>query len=63
MFNTDAAFEAFHVLQKHLDCLLDLAGDIDGNPKLNKKAGRSWDQLKEMGDAYGLQAKEEVNKT
>jgi hypothetical protein len=67
-FNTDTAFQAFHVLQKHLDRLLDLAGDVgedllDNHPKLKEKVGGSWDQLKQMGDAYGPQAKEEVNKT
>lgn len=67
-FNADTAFQAFHVLQKHLDRLLDLAGDVgedllDNHPTLKEKVGGSWDQLKQMGDAYGPQAKEEVNKT
>lgn len=67
-FNSDTAFAAFHVLQKHLDRLLDLAGDasediLDNHPKIKEKLGGSFDQLKQMGDAYGPQAKEEVNKT
>ncbi|KAF3401969.1 hypothetical protein F1880_009813 [Penicillium rolfsii] len=67
-FNTDTAFAAFNVLQKHLDRLLDLAGDVgedilDNHPKVKEKLGGSLDQLKQMGDAYGPQAKEEVNKT
>lgn len=67
-FDTNTTFEAFHILQKHLDRLLDLAGDVgedilDNHPKLKEKLGGSFDQLKQMGDAYGPQAKEEVNKT
>ncbi|EPS26421.1 hypothetical protein PDE_01357 [Penicillium oxalicum 114-2] len=67
-FDSDTAFSAFHVLQKHLDRLLDLAGDVgdqllDNHPKVKEKIGGSYEQLKEMGEAYGPQAKEEVNKT
>ncbi|KAJ5433457.1 uncharacterized protein N7458_012613 [Penicillium daleae] len=67
-FDTNTAFEAFYVLQKHLDRLLDLAGDVgedilDNHPKVKEKLGGSFDQLKQMGDAYGPQAKEEVTKT
>ncbi|KAJ6099885.1 hypothetical protein N7467_001420 [Penicillium canescens] len=48
--------------------LFDLAGDaaenvLNDHPQLKEKVGGSFDQLKEMGDAYGPQAKEEVNKT
>jgi hypothetical protein len=65
---TDAAFETFRILKKHLDRLLDLAGDagediLNNHPQLKEKVGGSFDQLKEMADAYGPQAKEEVNKT
>ncbi|KAL2795146.1 hypothetical protein BJX66DRAFT_302332 [Aspergillus keveii] len=66
--NMDTAFQALQILQKHLNRLLDLSGDaaediLDNHPKLKEKVGGSWDQLKEMGDAYGPQAKEEVNRT
>ncbi|KAL4925253.1 uncharacterized protein BDV17DRAFT_187966 [Aspergillus undulatus] len=66
--NVDTAFQALSILQKHLNRLLDLSGDaaediLNNHPKLKEKVGGSWDQLKEMGDAYGPQAKEEVNKT
>ncbi|KAL5334000.1 hypothetical protein BJX70DRAFT_379521 [Aspergillus crustosus] len=66
--NADTAFQALHILQKHLNRLLDLSGDaaediLDNHPQIKEKVGGSWDQLKELGDAYGPQAKEEVNKT
>ncbi|KAL4790552.1 hypothetical protein BDV19DRAFT_372093 [Aspergillus venezuelensis] len=66
--NADTAFQAIGILQKALSRLLDLSGDaaediLNNHPKLKEKVGGSWDQLKEMGDAYGPQAKEEVNKT
>ncbi|KAL4875113.1 hypothetical protein BJY04DRAFT_202622 [Aspergillus karnatakaensis] len=66
--NADTAFQALHILQKHLNRLLDLSGDaasdiLENHPQLKEKVGGSWDQLKEMGDAYGPQAKEEVNRT
>ncbi|KAJ6030470.1 uncharacterized protein N7446_000467 [Penicillium canescens] len=53
---------------KHAKQLFDLAGDaaenvLNDHPQLKEKVGGSFDQLKEMGDAYGPQAKEEVNKT
>ncbi|KAJ5198568.1 uncharacterized protein N7498_007685 [Penicillium cinerascens] len=67
-FDTETAFEAFHVLQKHLNRLFDLAGDVgedilNNHPQLKEKVGGSFDQLKKMGDAYGPRAKEEANKT
>ncbi|KAL3476706.1 hypothetical protein BJX99DRAFT_138530 [Aspergillus californicus] len=66
--NVDTAFQALQILQKHMNRLLDLSGDaagdiLDNHPKLKEKLGGSFDQLKEMGDAYGPQAKDEVNKT
>ncbi|CEL03704.1 hypothetical protein ASPCAL04850 [Aspergillus calidoustus] len=66
--NMDTAFQALQILQKHLNRLLDLSADaaddiLNNHPKLKEKIGGSWDQLKEMGEAYGPQAKEEVNKT
>ncbi|KAL4901994.1 hypothetical protein BDW74DRAFT_66554 [Aspergillus multicolor] len=66
--NADTAFSAMSILQKHLNRLLDLGGDaaediLNNHPQLKEKVGGSIDQLKELGDAYGPQAKEEVNKT
>ncbi|KAJ5482629.1 hypothetical protein N7475_001441 [Penicillium sp. IBT 31633x] len=66
--NTTSASKALSILQKHTKHLFDLAGDaaenvLDNHPQLKEKIGGSYDQLKQMGDAYGPQAKEEVNKT
>ncbi|OGE53861.1 hypothetical protein PENARI_c007G12332 [Penicillium arizonense] len=66
--NMASASRALGVIQKHAKQLFDLAGDaaenvLDNHPQLKEKVGGSFDQLKEMGDAYGPQAKEEVNKT
>ncbi|KAJ5633299.1 hypothetical protein N7490_009638 [Penicillium lividum] len=66
--NIDSASKTLSVLQKYLKQLFDLAGDaaenvLDGHPALKEKIGGSFDQLKEMGDAYGPQAKEEINRT
>ncbi|CAG7953602.1 unnamed protein product [Penicillium salamii] len=63
-----SAAAALQILQKHSKKLFELAGDAAGNllenhPKLKEKIGGSYDQLKEMGDAYGPKAKEEVNRT
>ncbi|KAJ5747483.1 uncharacterized protein N7511_009179 [Penicillium nucicola] len=66
--NMDSAFKAMSVLQKHLKQLYDIAGDaaenvLDNHPQIKDKIGGSFGQLKELGDAYGPQAKEEVNRT
>jgi len=66
--STETAFKAWDVLQKHLNRLFNLAGDaaddiLENHPKLKETVGGSFDQLKQMGEAYGPQAKEEVNKT
>ncbi|KAJ5666886.1 hypothetical protein N7462_011295 [Penicillium macrosclerotiorum] len=67
-FDTDTAFKTFHILQKYLDRLLEISGEsvedvLDNHPQLKEKIGGSFDQLKKLGDTYGPQAKEEVNKT
>ncbi|KAJ6003499.1 hypothetical protein N7451_006046 [Penicillium sp. IBT 35674x] len=66
--NTDSAAKALGVLQKHAKQLFDLAGDaaenvLDNHPEIKEKVGGSFDRLKEMGDTYGPEAKEEVNRT
>ena len=66
--NVDTAFKAWEVLQKYFNQLFELSGDaaediLNNHPQLKEKVGGSFDQLKQMGDAYGPQAKEEVNKT
>jgi hypothetical protein len=64
----DSASKAMVVLQKHVKQLYDLAGDaaenvLDNHPQLKEKFGSGFNQLKELGDAYGPQAKEEVDRT
>ncbi|KAJ5320052.1 hypothetical protein PENANT_c025G05382 [Penicillium antarcticum] len=66
--NIDSASKALVVLQTHVKQLYDLAGDaaenvLDNHPQLKEKFGGGIDQLKELGDAYGPQAKEEVDRT
>lgn len=66
--NVDTAAQLARALQKYLDRLLELGGDVaedilDQHPQLKDKVGGSFEQLKQMGDAYGPQAKEEVDKT
>ncbi|OKL58325.1 hypothetical protein UA08_06399 [Talaromyces atroroseus] len=67
-FNTASATKALQILQKNVGRLFDLAGNaaeniLDNNPQLKEKVGGSFDQLKQMGDTYGPQATEEVNRT
>ncbi|KAJ5382972.1 hypothetical protein N7517_000883 [Penicillium concentricum] len=64
----DSASKALNVLQKYLKQLFELAGDatenvLNNHPGLKEKVGGSFDQLKEMGDAHGPQAKEELTRT
>lgn len=56
------------ILQEHFKRLYELAGEsasdiLDNHPEIKEKVGGSLDQLKEMGNAYGPQAKEEVDRT
>ncbi|KAJ5145154.1 hypothetical protein N7448_002546 [Penicillium atrosanguineum] len=67
-FTTASASKGLQVLQKHSKRLFDLAGDaaenvLSNHPQLKEKVGGSYDQLKQMGDAYGPKAKEEVDQT
>ncbi|KAF5016554.1 hypothetical protein F66182_11729, partial [Fusarium sp. NRRL 66182] len=67
-FNTSSASKAAQALQKYMSQLFDLAGDaasdvLKNHPQLKEKVGGSYDQLKQMGDAYGPEAKEEVDMT
>ena len=66
--SAETAFTAWNVLQKYLNRLFELSGDamddiLDNHPQIKEKVGGSFDQLKQMGEQYGPQAKEEVNKT
>ena len=62
------AKKAWDILQKHLKRIGDLAGDaasdiINNHPVLKEKVGGNIDQLKQMGDKYGPEAKKQVDET
>ncbi|MCJ1485458.1 hypothetical protein MMC06_005632 [Schaereria dolodes] len=64
----DTAQEAWKILQKHLKRVGDLAGDaasdiLNNHPELKEKVGGNLDQLKQMGDKYGPEAKKQVDQT
>ena len=63
-----AAQKAWDILQKHLERIGDLAGDvaqdiINNHPHLKDKVGRDLNQLKQMGEKYGPEAKKQVDET
>ncbi len=63
-----AAKKAWDILQKHLQRIGDLAGDaatdiVNNHPALKDKVGGNMDQLKQMGDKYGPEAKKQVDET
>ena len=60
--------KAWDILQKHSKRIADFAGDaasdiIDNHPALKEKVGKNLDQLKQMGDKYGPEAKKQVDET
>ncbi|KAJ5697129.1 hypothetical protein N7488_010813 [Penicillium malachiteum] len=64
----DSASKALIILQNHVKRLYDLAGDAAENvlrnhPQLEEKFGDGFKQVKEMGETYGPQAKEEADRT
>jgi len=66
--NVQTAQQAWDVMQKHIKRIMDLAGDAAGDilnnhPDLKQKVGGNIDQLKELGDKYGPEAKKQVNET
>ena len=63
-----SAQKAWDILQKHLQRIGELAGDaasdiVNNHPALKEKVGGNLDQLKQMGDKYGPQAKKQVDET
>ncbi|KAE8147106.1 hypothetical protein BDV25DRAFT_161067 [Aspergillus avenaceus] len=67
-FDVNTAIKIRDVLERHFGRLYELAGDsaeeiLGNHPELKEKVGGSFDRLKEMGEAYGPQAQEEVDKT
>lgn len=64
--NLDAANEAYNVLSKHLQRLLELSRDaaqdiLENHPQLKEKLGGSAEQLKQLGDRVGPEAKKEID--
>lgn len=64
----ETAQKAWDILQKHLKKIGELAGDaaqdiLNNHPELKEKVGGNLDQLKQMGDKYGPEAKKQVDKT
>jgi hypothetical protein len=63
-----AAGKAWEVLQKHMERLGQLTSDATGDmlqnhPELKEKVGGNLDQLKQMGEQYGPEAKKQVDET
>ena len=66
--SVETAQAAWEILQKHLRRVGDLAADsaqeiMNNHPALKEKVGGNIDQLKQLGDKYGPEAKREVDKT
>ncbi|OCL04441.1 hypothetical protein AOQ84DRAFT_324440 [Glonium stellatum] len=62
------AQEAWDVIQTHMKRIFELAGDaasdiVNNHPELKSKVGGSLDQLKQMGEQYGPEAKKQVDQT
>jgi len=63
-----AAAKGWEILQKYMQSIADLAGDagqdiLNNHPALKAKVGDNLDQLKQMGDKYGPEAKKQVEET
>lgn len=64
----ETASKAYQILADVSQKLASLAGDaasdiLDNHPQLKEKFGGSIEQLKEMGEQYGPEAKEQVDRT
>lgn len=64
----EAAQQAWEIFQKHMKRIGELAGDsaqeiIDNHPTLKDKVGGNLDQLKQLGENYGPEAKKEIDET
>jgi hypothetical protein len=67
-FSIDAASDAWDTLQKCFKRIGSLAGDaaqdiLENHPQLKEKVGGRFEQLKQMGDEYGPEAKKQVDET
>ncbi|KAI9880232.1 MAG: hypothetical protein M1830_004576 [Pleopsidium flavum] len=64
----ETAQRAWEIIQKHLKRISDLAADsaqeiMNNHPALKDKVGGNLDQLKQLGDKYGPEAKKQVDQT
>lgn len=64
----DTASETTSILSKHFERLLSLAGDageeiLNNHPELKQKLGGSTEQLKQLADRVGPEAKKQVDET
>jgi len=67
-FSLETASDSWNILSKRIEQLLSLAGDagediLNNHPELKKKLGGSTDQLKQLGQKYGPEAKKQVDET
>ncbi|KAL6242357.1 hypothetical protein RBB50_010905 [Rhinocladiella similis] len=67
-FSVEAVSEAWDVIQKCFSRISALAVDagqdiLNNHPQLKEKLGGSFDQLKQMGDQYGPEAKQKADET
>ncbi|MCJ1300744.1 hypothetical protein MMC08_003541 [Hypocenomyce scalaris] len=66
--SVETAKKAWDIIQKHLKRIGELAGDaaedlLNNHPELKDKVGGNLDQLKQMGNQYGPEAKKQVDQT
>lgn len=68
VLSIDTMYQAWGVLETAIRKIGDLAGDaasdiLDNHPDIKEKIGGNLDQLKELGDKYGPEAKKMVDET
>ena len=66
--SVETATQVWEILQQRLKQIGKLAGDaasdiLNNHPEIKEKVGGNLDQLKEMGDRYGPEAKKQVDQT
>ena len=66
--SVETATQVWEILQERLKQIGELAGDaasdiLNNHPGIKEKVGGNLDQLKEMGDKYGPEAKKQVDQT
>lgn len=64
----ETAGEVWRILSKRMEQLLSLGGDaaediLNNHPEIKKKLGGSTEQLKQLGQKYGPEAKKQVDET